>query len=368
MLSFSERQQEELQAELLRSLRCVADPDTLQQALIAEHIRAAIYTGSARGDEMAALHRVHTTRLMTNLRRNLECLWPGLERDQRSEADEVGRLTLNNIERLSDISHIGGGFWISNPLRFVEAHNAEFLLVLGGVPREVVQLATGADPISAAATRFVHRNDLAANAHNADLMQSVDIWLGTTEPLSTWTKATLAAHMQRMSLPQDISVDQVEIYAPELFRDQHRLGRWMPAGQVARPILGPRLFRPLASYAREYARPHYLGIFGIKTGTIFLRQSAPVEFEVSRRLRFGFDDVLKCSRTVSLSIGEHICALDLRFALPEPEGRVLALGWQSRPARAETEHRWMFQSAALPIIRHALGRLLISPTVMDRRH
>ena len=74
-LSLHERSNREVLRGLGQQLHCIDDPAAIRRALAAEHIRAATYFASGYGDsgEFSALH---TTRLMTVLRHNLDGLGP----------------------------------------------------------------------------------------------------------------------------------------------------------------------------------------------------------------------------------------------------------------------------------------------------
>jgi hypothetical protein len=345
-------------------LRCPDDREALQRAVIAEHIRTLVFASSTREHETGELQRMHTTRFTATVRKHLHFLWPDVGR--RSGGDDIIDQTLNSMAELGDVGTTGGGFWLAAPLRLVDCPDAEWLTVVGGAPREAVLAVTGSDLLSAAASRFIPRNSVADRPETSQLVQSADTWLGTVESLSAWTDSILQTYQPRMSRPEEFSADQLEIYAPDLLREQRRLGGWIPATQVSHALSGTRLCRPLPAYARTYDRPHYLGIFSFKARALVLRQSTRIEFEVSQRFPFGFDEMLQTPRLAPVMLHTNFLTLDLRYALPPPECRILSLGWQYRPVRPETRHHWMFHRAALPFILHAFRRLGINPIVTAR--
>jgi hypothetical protein len=349
---------------LANRLQCPDDREALQRAVIAEHIRTLVFASSTREREIGEVQRLHTTRLTASLRRNLHFVWPDLGR--RSGGDDIVDQTLHSMAELGDVATTGGGFWLAAPLRLVDCPDAECLTVVGGAPREAVVPMTGTDLLSAAAARFVSRNGLADRPQSSQFVQSADSWLGTVGSLSAWTQAILKSCQSRMSRPEEFSADQLEIYAPDLLREQRRLGGWISATEVSRAPSGTRLCRPLPAYARTYDRPHYLGTFSFKAGGLVLRQSVRTEFEVAQRLPFGFDEMLKTPRETPVTLHSSFLTLDLRYALPLPERRILSLGWQYRPVRPETRHQWMFHRAALPFILHAFRRVGIDPIVKVR--
>jgi hypothetical protein len=353
---------------LAARLNTGSSDEALKRALVAEHLRATTYFASAHTSSTGALPLPHTTRLMTNLRRNLDGLWPLQAAENPNTAtgnsSNSYRTVLDDLEAIGDLVHTGGGYWISAPLRFVEGSDPETLLVFGGAPCEVVRAATGAMVSCAAATRFVRRIDLKDHAAFR-LIQSLDAWLGFSDPLSLWTKRTIAAHLERLSASEEMAADQLEVYAPDFYRDRKKHGRWMPATEIDRSIDGPRLCRPRAAHARVYARPHYLGIFSFCQGRLALLRSAPVEFETSRRLQFGVDDALREPRSATITLSGDTCIVDFPYRLPQPEVRVLSLGWRTSPPGA-TNDVFAIPRAALPALDRALRRLLIVPIVSTR--
>ena len=110
---------------------------------------------------------------------------------------------------------------------------------------------------SAAAFRFMPRRPVLSTSSNMDLLHPIDGWLGHADPLGDWTEATLQQHKERLSIDMDISLDQLEIYAPEIFQDQRKSGRWMRSTQIGRPLEGLRLCR-LQSHGRTFGA-HTLG-------------------------------------------------------------------------------------------------------------
>lgn len=366
--ALAERSRTGILSALAARLNTGSSEEALKRALVAEHLRATTYFASTHTSSTDAFPLPHTTRLMTNLRRNLDGLWPLQAAENPTNATENPSnsypTVLEDLKTIGDLVDTGGGYWISAPLRFVEGSDPETLLVFGGAPCEVVRAATGAMVSCAAATRFVRRIDLKYHAAFR-LIQSLDDWLGFSDPLPLWTKRTIAAHLERLSASEEMAADQLEVYAPDLYRDRKKHGRWMPATEIHRSIDGPRLCRPLAAHARAYARPHYLGVFSFRQGRLALLRSAPVEFETSRRLQFGVDDALKEPRSATITLSGDTCIVDLPYRLPRPEVRVLSLGWRTSLPGA-TNDAFAIPRAALPALDRALRRLLIVPIVSTR--
>lgn len=361
-LSVLERAAPEVEHALSRALNCPRTSDAVQRTLAAEHIRALAYPGSlavvGRG------RRIHTTRLLGSVRRNLQGLWPTSRRivDGTSidEADDPYRQVLTSLSAIGDLADLGGGFWTTAPLRLVETPDLEHFVVVGGAPLEVVETLLVARVQSAGAGRFVRRAGVTLSAVAQDTIQSVENWLGYPESLAAWTDRAISFYRDRLSSSQETGADALEIYAPDIYRDRRRQGRWMPAIEIRNPLPELRLCRPHSARGRNYNTPYYLGDFEYHSGALFLRRSVQVTHEVSRRLRFGLDEKLRAPRAAGLSSGGDLCVLDLPYALPEPESRVLALGWTPSNAKLRALH--YFHVAAKPLLAWVCQRLSIRLT------
>jgi hypothetical protein len=350
--------------DLAQRFGAPSDREALLRALIAEHIRSLLFASAVREAEFRVAQRAHTMRLTGSVRRNLASLSPDVLLS--AEDDDVVGATLDAMATMGDVMNTGGGFRLAAPFRLVSCEESEDRLALGGVAREPLELHIGSPLILAGVSRFIRTPHTASRVSAPPSAQPIDLWLGVADPIRSWTEKVLVTHRERFSPPEEISADQLEVYAPDIVRQQRGSGFWHPASQIHRPLPGPRLCRPLPGFARAWAKPHYLGLFDYKGAELVLRQTALLEFETSRRLQFGFDQLLQVPRSVPLRIGAETCTLDLRFALPMPEARILSLGWQHRPVRPQTRHLWTFHAAAAPFVCHVLRRLGISSTIMQR--
>lgn len=369
MTAVTQRSAENIESSLFRMWRCVADPSALVGATVAEHLRAMIYGASLPQKDTTAARTVHTTRLMTSARRVVELTWPRhalrtATSDGQSATSDVCSTTLHRLETLGDALDTGQGQWIAAPLRIVAPDDSPTCLLVGAAPATAARQMTGAEVVCAGATRFVGNEALRAPG-NRDITQSVDAWLGEMPPLPEWTAQVLVAHEARMELMQDLSADQLEIYAPDVLRSQRRPGRWIAAGQIGRPLDGVRLCRPQWRYARSYDMPQYLAHFEFRNGALSLRRSASIERDLTLRLRFGLDMLLHTPRELSIVHAGQTFRIDRRLALPQPEERIYALGWEDRNV-SEPPDRLIFHRDALPIVMHALRRLSITPSLTPR--
>jgi hypothetical protein len=363
MITVEATSSEQVQAALARELDCRLDSDALQRATIAEHTRALVFGSWTRRSPEAA--PLHTTRILSNVRRTQRFVWPqhGWEHEKLGD---LCRQVLDDLEVLGDIVSVGNGFWIPGPSIFVELDGVNHLMVSGGTPTQITRTHFEMSVTSTAAFRFAPRRSVLSKSSNANLLRSIDGWLGHADPLREWAQAVLQEHSARLSIDMDIAVDQLDVYAPEIFRDQRKSGRWMHAKLVGRPLDGLRLCR-LQSSARVFGAPHFLATFHFDAGTLTLGRSVRLAPDVSRRLRFGIDALLGTPRQVSVEVDGTQFRFDNSVSLPESEARVLSLAWRTlRNPEDQSELRY-FHPNVLPLLSRALARLLIIPKFVDRR-
>jgi hypothetical protein len=340
-------------ALLARQLECVADPRALQMAVVAEHIRGALYAHAARTSGLEVSPAVHTTRLLTGVRKTLNLIWTKSAVVGAVGQGDCAQLTLDSLALVGDTVDTGGGFWIGTPLRLVGNAEDASLAVFGTLPSPLVKTLTGFKVSSVGGARFVVRLTTSSDKKLDSYIQSADDWLGQEEPLDVWTRRLLEQLRARLAPSGDVTADQLEVYAPDLFAARRQNGRWFEARQLTQAIAGPRLCRPLVSVAYEWNRPFYLAEIGFRSGQATITRSAPVDYGLTQRLRFGLDRQLQVPRRVTLMMKAGTFDLDLPYDLPNPENRVLGLGWPS-PSRAG---RRTFHTCAKPVLARAFDRL-----------
>jgi len=363
-----ERKFEEMSLAVAAELRCLPDSVAFEKSIVAQHLRTAIYVGSTRTTSSESGGHTSTQRLMANLRRSLDGFFINLQLSSSSSEAQAAngdlyRTTLDCIAGLGDVVDVGGGHWISAPLRLVEMDGAEALLVVGGYPMEAARAALGLEMASGGIGRFTVGAKSSAKLRNSEIVVPLASWLGVSEVLSVWTSRATNSHLKRLSHTDEIAADQVELYAPDILRNQHKKGRWVQATQIHQSIDGPRLFRPLGSRSRDYSRPYYLGLFDVRDGELVLLRSAPVEFEVSLRLRFGIDELLKTPRSVKISVQGDTCTVTPWLKLPEPENRIRFLGWTSQPHADRNPEIVTFHRSSVPMLIEIFRRLAIQTSI-----
>jgi hypothetical protein len=244
---------------------------------------------------------------------------------------------------------------------------AQFIGEISDFPTTDAKQHLGVSLSSISAFRYAARRPVLAQHGNKAVLHSADWWFGHADSLVDWTRGVLRQHEARLSSEMGLPVDQLEIYAPEIFRDQRKAGRWMRAVEVARSLDGLRLCRPISS-SRSFGTPYYfLGTFRFNDGSLILSRSTPIAAELTRRLRFGFDAILGATRQVSISIDTRSFTFDNSVSLPESEARVLSLAWRNLQSPTDDSQFHFFHVKALPLVLCALARLCITPTLINRR-
>jgi hypothetical protein len=328
----------------------------LRRALAADHIRSALYANSVLGNAYDLASGVHTSRLLTSVRKTLDFLWPGtlVEHLRDSGQGGVGQQTLDALKQLGDIVDVGGGYWVGTPLRIVQSGASA--LVIGAVPNAVLKAAAGAQPICAGISRFLHLRA----THSVAVAPTVSVseWLGDAQPIETWTRETIDRHERQMTTSNDISADQLEIYAPELISSAQR-SPWVPAGSISRALTGARLCRPMKGRAYSWDRPFYLSHLRFFEGQLVISRSVRIDYDLTRRLRFGINKLCNAFHSVRVFSAGDLLELELPIALPEPDARIAALGW-TLPSNSR---RTAFHKNAAPLLSEVMARLGITINV-----
>jgi hypothetical protein len=358
LITIAERTRENIEATLGGFLHTPHGGAGFVGAVASEYLRAMIFGTRLSGEDPNEAGTIHVTRLLTSARRAIDLVWPARYGGSVPTQADICSAMLERLGTLGDAHHLGQGQWMATPLRIVMADNSPSCLLIGTAPMPAVRKHLGTEPACAGAARFVGERVL-DKPGNRDIALTLDAWLGRDLPLMEWTALVLDTHESMMAATQGVATEQLEIYAPDVLRSQRRSGRWIPAGEVNRALDGVRLCQPQMRFARSYDVPQYLAHFEFKNGALALRRSAPIRRDLTLRLRFGLDVMLKAPRNVSLVHTGATFRIDRPLSLPEPEQRIYSLGWDE-PA-PEAPKRLAFYRDALPILMQALSRLSIVP-------
>lgn len=358
MIAIAQRGIDDAEASLCREWHGIRDPAALASTLAAEHMRALIYGAMVSHRRAGVAPSIHTARLLASARRAVGLVWP--QYAHRPPAPDICAVTLDQMKALGDAVDTGSGQWLAAPLRIVAPKDGSRYLLVGTAPTQAAHRTLGVPPTCAGTSRFVGAAVFEAKG-NDDLVVSIDAWLGHQQPLAAWTAHLLAHHESHMETVEGLSAEHLELYAPDVIQAQRRTGRWIAAGQIGRPLDGPRLCRPQDRYASNWERPFYLAHFGYKHGVMTLRRTAPVTRDLALRLRYGLDTVLQTPRRVSIVRQRETFSIDRPLVLPQPEARVYELGW--KPAPQDNPDRLTFHANAMPFVVHALQRLAVTPAM-----
>lgn len=323
----------------------------LRRSLAADHIRSTLYANAVLASAHNFSPAVHTSRLLTSVRKTLDLLWPGTATEHLRAADAtsgVAQQTLDSLKDVGDIADMGEGYWLGTPLRIVRS--GDVLFAIGAAPNAALNSLLGVPPICAGISRFWQVRSKEA----AEFTITISQWLGDVEDISSWTKRILDQHEQRMQARSDIPADQLEIYAPDCLTNGQR-NPWIAAQAVSRPLTGAQLCRPSKTFALEWDRPFYLSHFRSSAGGLVMTRGARVDYSFTRRLRFGLSKLYGIPQAVTGTTNGELIELEMPIALPDPEARIAALGWPL----PSNSRRTVFHRHAIPFLTEVMKRLAV---------
>jgi hypothetical protein len=322
---------------LAEHLHCNGPPSALRTAIIAEHIRTLVFAPFAATPHE---HPIHTGRLVSALNRNTRFLARPTD-NQDALLDEFA-FVREQLTQTGDVVPIGDGYWLPTPIRAVRVAT-DLVYIFGGAP--LSELTHGSrGPIEAVGVSRSLKVKDAVAWPTLSLAQ----WLEHNEPLATWREKTLTQAARELAPQADIEDDGLEIYAPDLYRVLQRPGFWAPTRDFREGTPTLRLFRPKTAPQWVFNRPDYLGIFRPGPQGAQLLKAVRIAHDVARRLQFGLDQVYQTPRTLILRHIAESYRLEVEFPpFPEPEARILGLGWRERG----DDNALYFAPSALPALR-----------------
>lgn len=262
--------------------------------------------------------------------------------DRRAEFHFV----INQLAECGDIASVGNGYWIPGPVRAIHLPASNDAFVVGGLPTPELEQLLNTHVASIGTARYVSADDI--NFPKGQL----DQWLGDSEPLPLWTERTLRWAEQQFQSQAEIEDDSLEIYAPDIYRARKQIGFWMTANTFSESRPSIRLCRPKSGGKYKTDRPNYLGVFKLHSRGARLVQATQITRDMAIRLQFGMDQKYNTSREIQIEEADNAYGVDLKFRLPDPERRTLALSW-----RSFTGSRRFFPRVAFPGLEHAARRL-----------
>ena len=361
-------------SRLAQILGCVEEDKAIRDTTMAEYIRACIYQPFHWQHDWGTPQAVHTSRVITAVRKDIGFLWENaghLNRPQLEEDDcsQSAKCVLQRLGSIGDIAKLGGGFWAPGPDRIIKsvATGDASLLITSGAPFEVLEKKYSAQVSCVGGARFFHLDRIELQQFQLKYeLQSVQDWLGCPlEDLATWTRRIFSSLVANMSAEASLEASDCEIYAPDNIAGKPSGGNWLPIRKFSIVPTGLRFCRPPLEKATAYDRPTYLLELRNDGGRAIIHRSVLVPTDVRCRLMFGFEQMKGVKRTVTLEATDQICRFKIPFKLPDPESRILDFGW---PAGNDFNGRINVVECAshlIPFLIQVMTRLNIHATVRN---
>jgi hypothetical protein len=357
----------------------IVDPSGLlaqEDQIIAEYIRKTIVDIATREGELDT--PVYISKVLNGVRAQLSTLIPSLQRkrNQRpsqrlieAEGDthpDAIRRILDALSDIGDLAHLGNGYWVPTPVRFVHL-SEEIVLIAGGVPTFSLREFIGAPVHLSWIGRTVLWQALPNEARdNEALWQSKSSWLGKPpDDLNTWTGNLLASASRRMA-PSASGLEEFEIYLPGSRPTQPQAFRWISSREIRREPEGLRLCR--ATEGRWFSvRRYFLAkLTRIHAGWVVSQECAVDQTDV-RRLQYGFDAREQTPVLVRQQTRKGAAVLTFADFLPAEERRVLiAFGRDESRVPGRLPTRVAIETSHLPIVLEQLSRLGIAVRPTER--
>lgn len=358
----------EASSRLASILDCPNDVEAIRITAMAEYIRAFVNQPYFWAADWGPPRAVHTHRIISAVRRDLGFLWKDTDQSaSNSELSEnkVGALgamdVIRRLGEVGDLVDLGGGFWVPGPVRMVQATDGGegAFLVVAGAPFEALKTMLAAHVSCIGCGRFIRPDRARSRRLRFEHeLQSVDDWLGgSSENIAAWTRRIFKVLIERMSPAPDVEASECEIYVPDDFPGKPGSGNWFPARELRVVPTDLRLCRAPAAKSAIYDRPTYLAVLWEDEGRAVFRQLALVPEDIRLRLLFGFEQMRGVQRTVVLELKNRICRVKIPFKLPEPEIRILALGWPVGKDSKGRANFYAFAADIAPFLVQMLSRL-----------
>ncbi|WNC90237.1 hypothetical protein RI103_02425 [Paraburkholderia sp. FT54] len=316
-------------------------PEATKVALIAEHIRGVVDGASiAHGENGPA--DVSPQKLAMEIRRRVEPLFAITDEDGRELliSDEIDAMvSLNEIWR----SVMGG--YAAAPPRLLAIDEKASLLIGGGATR-LMPKDVRRNIEQAGRARILTMSDSCDSALESMPEQTLQSWLGLPrESVKAWSTEFIDS--LKLTRPLDGEVENLLVLNEQ---------GWMPLAKFAGPF-GYRLARRAVSFYGNPSFQYYLcTLKAVLNKLPAVEALARIERHDARRLQpllvgsEGQRPTLQCDVS-----GAH-CSVKVFWPLPEPESKLLYLGWRS--LNSEHTNLWprtyCFSSKLYPLLAGAL--------------
>jgi len=336
----------------------------------ADYLRSNIYSFWSKNSDQPP---IHSTRLVNAYKKDVQ---PWVEFGTSFSKLDITLLgqagifepsdLISRISNLGDVVDCGHGRWLPGPLRVIEiSESAPFYLLLGGIPTEIIDVKFREMVMCSGVGRFISGSsgEHTFSKHFSDI-ETIDDWLCSIDAdLETWTRKTIANLVSNRGGKIDQTVERLEVYLPERTISSNTLTRWYDAEKLEYAPDGPRLARITGQ--EPWNTPYFLvdlvsGLEGVR-----IRNSVNIEKPQADRLRFGFDTLVGAPLPVERFECDQYSVLRLWRPLPEPEKRLLSLGWPYTHRENQKHVDWVFPSEYSLVIDMLTSRLSLKEKWMD---
>jgi hypothetical protein len=325
-------------------------PEATKVALIAEHIRGVVDSASiADGDGSQA--EVSSQKLALEIRRRIQPLFaiadkPGQGLSISEEIDAMVRL--NEIWRSTT-----GGYAVAPPRLLAIDETAS--LLIGGGATQVIPKDVRRNIEQAGRARILTITDSCDSALESVPEQTLQSWLGLSrDSVTSWS--TEFINLLKLMRPLDDEADNLVVLNKQ---------GWMPLAKFTGPF-GQRLTRRAVSFYGNPSFQYYLCTLKAALNTPPTVESlARIERQDARRLQPLLVGNEGQRPTLQCDVSGAICSVKLFWPLPEPESKILHLGW--RVPNSENANLWprryCFSSKLYPLLAKALEVLGYNVTI-----
>jgi hypothetical protein len=343
--------------------------DVPPDLVIAEYLRRTI-NALAQPESTGGWKPVYVTTLTNQVRRQLAPVWPTLERvlnkrpsveEQKREGDTLGdpvRRVLEALDDLREIAHLGRGYWLPTPLRFVSLPGVDSVLVVGGLSTSELRRYLHTKVTTSWIARVLDKKHLPADAlDDRTRWQSFENWQGSpVDALQDWAREKMK-NARRTLVPSASGVRDFEIYSPGLRTNQPQFFRWVPAREMPRAPTELLLCR--ASERGMFAvRRYWLGTTAGPRGALHAVDESPIDSKDVRRLQYALDQLSGFPTTVHFHQDSSATLFHFKSLLPPEERRLLIAFGKDESIRAgRLPQLFRFASESATVIQTALKRL-----------
>ena len=288
-------------------------PEAIKFALIAEHIRGVV-DGASIVDAEDGLAEVSPQKLAMEVRRRVEPLFASAEQDAQefSISNEVDAMV-----RLSEIWRSTAGGYATAPPRLLAIDEKVSLFIGGGATR-MLPKDVRRNIEQAGRARILTGASNCSSVLESVPEQTLQSWLGLArESVTSWSTEFIGS--LKLTKPLDDEAENLLVLNER---------GWMPLAKFVGPY-GHRLARCPVSFYGNQAYQYYLCSVKAATNNLVVVESlAKIDKQDARRLQpilvgnGGKRPTLQCDVH-----GEH-CIVTLFSPLPEPESKLLYLGWR----------------------------------------